>query len=124
MNESKKRFVDQLLAADPPSADARQQYEKGMRTMFEKTLTRGERREHLVVTVVMGLLGLGLAIFTGLNALFGWPSRPIPEGPESKFIQTWFLLTAMALLAVATISFRAYRRGMVSRRTANDWTAG
>jgi hypothetical protein len=129
MNESKKRFVDQLLAADAPSADApsadaRQHYEKEMRTMFEKTLTRGERREHLVVTVVMGLFGLGLAIFTGLNALFGWPSRSIPEGPEWKFLQAASLLTAMALLAVAAISFRVYWRGMASRRTANDWTAG
>jgi hypothetical protein len=123
MNESKKRFVDQLLAADPPSADARQHYEREMRNMFEKTLTRGERRTHLLVTVVMGLLGLGLAVFTGLNALIGWPSPPIPEGPEWTFIQAGFLLSAMALLAVAVISFRAYRRGMVNRRTINDWTA-
>jgi hypothetical protein len=123
MNESKKRFVDQLLAADPPSADARQNYEKGMRTMFEKTLTRGQRREYLVVTVVMGLFGLVLAIYPGLNALFGWPSGPIWVGPEWKFIRTWYLLTGMALLAVAAISFRAYRKGMVSQRTANDWTA-
>jgi hypothetical protein len=124
MNESKKRFVDQLLAADAPSADARQHYEKGKRTMLEKALTRGERKEHLVVTVLMGLAGLALAIITGLNAFFGWPSRPIAAGPEWKFIQTWFLLTATALLAVAVIAFRAYRSGMVSGRTANDWTAG
>jgi hypothetical protein len=124
MNESKKRFVDQLLAADPPSADARQHYEKGMRTMIEKTLTRGERRGYFVVTVVMGLYGLVGVIFPGSSALFGWPSPPIPVGPEWKFIRTWYLLTGMALLAVAAISFRAYRKGMVSRRTANDWTAG
>src|SRR5437868_6050339 len=122
MNEAKKRFVDELLAADAPSADAQQHYEKGMRTMFEKTLTQGERRGHFVVTVVMGLFGLVLAIFAGSSALFGWPSGPIPQGPEWQFIQTWYLLTGMALLAVAAISFRAYRRGMVSRRTANDWT--
>src|ERR1700676_1292389 len=107
MNESKKRFVDQLPAPAPPSAGARQHYEKGMRTLIEKTLTRGERREYFVVTVIMGLFGLGLAIFTGLSALFGWPSRPIPEVPGWEFMQTWFLLTAMALLAVAAISFRA-----------------
>jgi hypothetical protein len=124
MNESKKRFVDQLLAADPPSADARQNHEKRMRAMVEKTLTRGQRREYLVVTVVMGLFGLVLAIYPGLNALFGWPSPPIGVGPEWKFIRTWYLLTGMALLAVAAISFRAYRKGMVSQRTANDWTAG
>ena len=42
MNESKKRFVDQLLAADAPSADARQLHEKELRSMFEQTLTRHE----------------------------------------------------------------------------------
>ena len=124
MNESKNRFVDQLLAADTPSADARQRYEKEMRTMFEKTLTRDEQRSYLVVAVLMGLMGLGLAIVCGLNALFEWPSRPMAAGPEWKFIQVFFLLTAVALLAVAAISFRSYWRGMVSRRTANDWTAG
>jgi len=126
MNESKKRFVDQLLAADPPSADARQHYEKEMHAMFEKTLTHGERRDYLVTTVLMGLMGLGLAIMTGLNSLFGWPwpSGPIAARPELQFFQIWFLPTALALLAVAAISFRAYRRGIVSQRTANDWTGG
>jgi hypothetical protein len=124
MNEAKERFVDQLLAADPPSADARQHYEKRMRTMFEKTLTRGERRGYLVVAIVFGLNGLVAAIIPGLNALYGWPSPPNPVGPEWKFIRTWYLLSGMALLAVAVILFRAYRRGIVSQRTANDWTAG
>jgi hypothetical protein len=35
MNESKKRFVEQLLAADPPSPDARGRYEKEVRAMLE-----------------------------------------------------------------------------------------
>ena len=123
MNESKKRFVDQLLAADPPSADARQNYEKGMRTMLEKTLTPGERRGYLVIAIVFGLIGLVAATIPSLNALFGWPSPPIQAGPEWKFIRTWYLLSGMALLAVAAIFFR-YRRGMVSQRQTNDWTAG
>lgn len=123
MNEAKKRFVDQLLAADAPSTDARQNHEKRMRAMFEKTLTRGERRGYLVGTIICGLYGLA-AIFPGLDALFGWSSPRIPVGPELKFIRTCYLLTGIALLAVAAIFFRAYRRGIVNQRTANDWSAG
>src|SRR5262245_33935868 len=100
MNESKKRFVDRLLAAEPPSADARQRYEKKMRALFEKTLSRDERRSYLLVAVLMGLMGLGLTIVCGLNSLLEWPSRPMAAEPECKFIQAFFLLTAMALLTV------------------------
>src|SRR5450755_1362510 len=117
MNESKKRFVDQLLTADPPSADARQHYEKEMRAMFEKTLTRGERRGYLFSAVLMGLVALA----GGLEALYGW----MYHGEDSTFI-IWgfFLLTALALLVVAGILFGGYWKGVVSRRTSNDWAAG
>ena len=39
MNEVKKRFVDQLLAADLPSADAQAVRKGGPCTTLEKTLT-------------------------------------------------------------------------------------
>ena len=58
MNESKKHFVDQLLKANPPSADARRHYEKEMRAMFEKTLARNERRGYLLSAVLMGADGI------------------------------------------------------------------
>ena len=124
MNESKKHFVDQLLAADPPSAEARRPYEKEMRTMFEKTLTRNERRGYLLSAVLMGLMGLGVAIEGGVNVWIEWPSRAIPEREDLNFIPAIFLLTALVVLAVAGIQFRAYWTGIVSRRMSNNWAAG
>jgi hypothetical protein len=116
MNESKKRFVDQLLAADPPSADARQHYEKEMRAMFEKMLTRDERRGYLFGAVLMGLLAMGCA----LMVLYVW----ISHREDSAFILAFFLPTAVALLVVAGILFRGSWKGVVNRRTSNDWAAG
>ena len=55
MNESKKRFVEQLLAADPPSPDARGRYEKEVRAMLEKTISPRQRRLYLIAAVVSGL---------------------------------------------------------------------
>ena len=43
MNESKQKFVDRLLAADPPSLAGRGQYELQVCAMFEKKLSRQER---------------------------------------------------------------------------------
>ncbi len=117
MNESQKRFVDQLLAADPPSADARQHYEKEIRAMFEKTLTGGERRGYLIGAVWMALLALAF----GLEGLFGWVDHS-HEGVQ--FIAALLLLTAMALLVVSSLLFRGYWKGVVNRRTSNDWAAG
>jgi hypothetical protein len=121
VNESKKRFVDQLLAADAPPANAKDHYVKEMRSMFEKTLTKQERREHLVVFITMGLLGSCMAVIGSLNMLTGWPR--LPESADAKFVLSFFLLTAMALLAVATIGFRAYQKGAIKWRTTSDWVA-
>jgi hypothetical protein len=118
MNESQKRFVDQLVAADPPSADARRHYEKERRAMFEKTLTGGERRGYLIGAVLTGLLALAW----GLPALSGWAHHSDQEGV--RFIAALLLLTALALLIVSGLLFRGYWMGVVSRRTSNDWAAG
>jgi hypothetical protein len=117
MNESKKQFVEQLLAADPPTAEARGPYEKEMRTMFEKTLTGNERRGYRYCAVLMGLA----ALTCGLEALFVWVDHS-HEGVQ--FIAAFLLLTAMALLVVAGILFRASWKGVLSRRTSNKWAAG
>ena len=63
MNESKKRFIDQLLAADPPSGDARRRYEKEVRAMLEKTLTPRQRVERLGAALVMVLSAAAIAIW-------------------------------------------------------------
>ena len=85
--------------------------------MFDKTLTRGERRGYLIGAVCMGLLALAW----GLPALFGWVYH---SHKGVQFIAALLLLTAMALLVVAGIFFRGYWKGVVSRRTSNDWAAG
>jgi hypothetical protein len=118
MNESQKRFVDRLLAADAPPADARQHYEKQRRAMFEKTLTGNERRGYRFSAVLMGLVALAC----GLEALYGWVYHSHKEGVQ--FIAALFLSTAMAILVVAGILFRASWKGVLSQRTSNKWAAG
>jgi hypothetical protein len=115
MNDAQKRFVNQLLAADPPSADARQHYEKVRRAMFEKSLTRDERRGYLFCAVLMGLLAMGC----GLMVLYVW----ISHREDATFILAFFLPTALALLVVAGILFWGSWTGVVSRRTSNEWAA-
>jgi hypothetical protein len=116
MNESKKRFLDQLLAADPPSADARLHYEKEMRAMFEKMLTRDERRVYLFAAVLIGLL----ATACGLMVLY----VSMSHREDSTFILAFFLPTALALLVVAGILIRGSWKGVVNQRISNDWAGG
>jgi hypothetical protein len=70
---------------------------------------------------VMGLLGSGMAVICGSSMLTGWPR--FPESADSPFVLAFFLLTAMALLAVALICFRAYQRGTIQRLTTSPWVA-
>jgi cation transport ATPase len=116
MNESKKRFVEDLLAADPPSPNARRNYDKEIRAMLEKTLTPGQRRAYLFAAVLMGLLAMGY----GLMLLGGWMYHRDYATPLLPF----FLLTAPALLVVAGLFFWNSWQGVVNRRTSNDWAAG
>lgn len=115
MNESRKRFVDQLLAADPPSPDARDRYEKEVRAMLEQTL--GPRRRLLYFAAAV--------LLAQLAALFGWVSTVLPRGQEAMpFFAAIFIATSLALLGVAGHLLWAAWRGVVHRPAARVWAAG
>jgi hypothetical protein len=115
MNESKKRFIDQLLAADPPSGEARRRYEKEVRAMLEKTLTPRQRVERLGAALLMVLSAAAL----GSGALV----LP-PELDAGKYLSAILLVTAFALLAIAGILFHGSWRGVVNQHMSRVWAAG
>jgi hypothetical protein len=118
MNELKKRFVNQLLAADPPSSDARGRYEKEVQAMLEKTFTPRQRGLYLVGALLFGLLGV-LYSFTGLEILVTAAVKPASRRePAFLFLVTCVLATGFALLFVAGRLFLAYWKGVQSQRTA------
>ena len=117
MSESKKRFADQLLAADPPSPDARGRYEREVRAMLETTLTPRERGGYLLGAAAL----LAPAALLGGMAAFG--SRP-PDTPVMPFVEAYFAVTAVALVAVAGLLVRAFWLGVVDRRRVRRWATG
>lgn len=116
MSESKKRFAERLLAADPPSGDARGRYEREVRAMLEKTLTPRERGGYLMLAV--GLLA-PVAFFAAMAAL-----APPPDHPVMPYVLVYFAVTGVALAAVAAALFRAFWRGVVDRRGVRRWATG
>jgi len=126
MNESKKRFVEQLLAADPPSPDARGRYEKEVRAMLEKTISPRQRRLYLIAAVVSGLLGAYLSLI-GLGTLVTAAGRTAPlvePGPASLLLVLCILATGLALLLVAGMLFRTYWKGAFNQLSYREWAAG
>jgi hypothetical protein len=126
MNESKKRFVEQLLAADPPSPDARGRYEKEVRAMLEKTISPRQRRLYLIAAVVSGLLGAYLSLI-GLGTLITAAGRTAPlvePGPASLLLVLCILATGLALLLVAGMLFRTYWKGAFNQLSYREWAAG
>jgi len=126
MNESKKRFVEQLLAADPPSPDARGRYEKEVRAMLEKTLSPRQRRLYLIAAVVSGLAGAYLSLI-GLGTLVSAAGRTAPpEEPEPArlMLVLCILATGLALLLVAGLLLRTYWKGAFNQLSYLEWAAG
>jgi hypothetical protein len=126
MNESKKRFVEQLLAADPPSPDARGRYEKEVRAMLEKTISPRQRRLYLIAAVVSGPLGAYLSLI-GLGTLVTAAGRTAPlvePGPASLLLVLCILATGLALLLVAGMLFRTYWKGAFNQLSYREWAAG
>jgi hypothetical protein len=126
MNESKKRFVEQLLAADPPSPDARGRYQKEVRAMLEKTISPRQRRLYLIAAVVSGLLGAYLSLI-GLGTLVEAAGRTAPlvePGPALLLLVLCILATGLALLLVAGMLFRTYWKGAFNQLSYREWAAG
>jgi hypothetical protein len=123
MNESKKRFVEQLLAADPPSPDARGRYEKEVRAMLEKTISPRQRRLYLIAAVVSGLLGAYLSLI-GLGTLVGRTAPLVEPGPALLLLVLCILATGLALLLVAGMLFRTYWKGAFNQLSYREWAAG
>jgi hypothetical protein len=126
MNESKKRFVEQLLAADPPSPDARGRYEKEVRAMLEKTISPRQRGLYLIAAVVSGSLGAYWSLI-GLGTLVTAAGRTAPlvePGPASLLLVLCILATGLALLLVAGMLFRTYWKGAFNQLSYREWAAG
>jgi hypothetical protein len=117
MNEPRKRFVDELLAADAPSPDARARYEAEVRAMLDETLTPRERRMYLLNAVVSFLMGVGIA----WAATFKFPLEP---PPLTHFISAILAANSLASLAIAGLFFRGFWKGVVKRRSSRGWAAG
>ena len=126
MNESKKRFVEQLLAADPPSPDARGRYEKEVRAMLEKTISPRRRGLYLIAAVVSGLLGAYLSLI-GLGTLVSAAARtapPVEPQPAHLLLVLCILATGLALLLVAGLMLRTYWKGAFNQLSYRKWAAG
>jgi hypothetical protein len=126
MNESKKRFVEQLLAADPPSPEARGRYEKEVHAMLEKTISPRQRGLYLIAAVVSGLLGAYLSLI-GLGTLVTAAGRTaafVEPGPALLLLVLCILATGLALLLVAGMLFRTYWKGAFNQLSYRKWAAG
>jgi FtsH-binding integral membrane protein len=117
VNEPRKRFARELMAADPPSSDARERYEKEVRAMLEMTLSPRKRGVYLVAALLL-LLPAAFLVLT--------PLEPPPEGKPDflHFVVAYFLLSAVALLAVAVLFFRGFWTGVINRRASRRWATG
>lgn len=121
MSDSKKQFADQLVAADPPSPNARQRYENEVRAMLETTLTPRERGAYLMGAVAM----LVPAALMGWLVVFGL--KPGSEAMSREllgFVIAYFAATAAAFVAIAGLLFRGYWSGVVRHRRVRGWAVG
>jgi hypothetical protein len=115
VNESKKRFVRDLIAADPPSVMAGGRHEKEIRAMLEKTLTPRQRGIYLIA----GVAAFFPAALFALGAL-----QPHPAGEFVMFLWVYVMATAVVLAALAVLLFRAYWSGVIVQRPTRRWAAG
>jgi hypothetical protein len=125
MNDSKKQFVEQLLAADRPSADLRRHYEKEVHAMLEKSIGPRQRGLCLVAAVLLGLLAAYWSL-TGLGMLataVGRQDTALEPLPMFLILAFGILATGLALLPVAGMLLRSYWKGVFNQRTYREWAA-
>jgi hypothetical protein len=126
MNDSKKQFVEQLLAADRSSPDLRRHYEKEVHAMLEKSIGPRQRGLCLVAAVLLGLLGVywSLGGLGSLETHLGRKDTPVGLVPVFLFLAFCILATGLALLLVAGMLLRAYWKGAFNQRNYRGWAAG
>jgi magnesium-transporting ATPase (P-type) len=118
MSEARKRFADELIAADPSNQNAREHYEKEIRAMLEKTLTPRQRGLYLVFALLLILP----ALFFAAILVGHWQERPqSSEADVVKFVVVYMSATVLIMLILAVILFRLYWRGVLNHRTIQSW---
>jgi hypothetical protein len=107
MNDPKPSFTERLVAADRPSPNARQRYEKELKAMLEKSLSPRQRGAYL----------LGAAFLLVIAGFFGLTASFAPELKEEFFpyIMAYFVMTAIASLAAAYMLGRGFWSGSIRR---------
>ncbi len=133
MSESKKQFVDRLLAADPVSPAARGQYEKQVRAMFEKTLSRKERWMYGVSAALMGSYAAVLIVCSAMwlvdgihNLNDGLHALKLDDGFHTlKYAVAMIALMGVALFVINIWVFvGAAWKGTINRRTTGRIATG
>ena len=133
MNESKKELVDRLLAADPPSTAGRGRYEKQVRAMFEKKLSRRERWVYGVSGVLMGSYAALLIVCAAMwlvDALHNLNDGLHALKLDNGFPTVTYFMAVCALMGVALfvvnmgIFIRAAWKGTINRRTTGRIATG
>jgi len=113
MNESNKTFRDELVDMEKADTSCKEKYEKEMKEMFEKKLTRWEK--------LLWIVGLGMGL--GFFVLFGTLAIIVPkEFPLwGRFI---WIFGAVFGLVFAALSVWILKKGTVNLKTDDMAAAG
>lgn len=112
MNESRRKFAEQLAASKPTDPGFRQSYEKELRDMLDQKLTADQKRSRWVA-VVAALLMSGLMAWVGLESMRAFT----PEFHLPAYIGVYMFLTSAAFLAAAAIFGATIWQGVHRRQT-------
>lgn len=110
------RFADKLVAADPPSPEARARHDREVRAMLTLELSPRQRGWYLLGGVFL-LLTAGLFGAMVVSAR-GDRNEVIP------YVLAYGGVTAVVSLLAALLMLRGYWTGAVRRPGAGSWAAG